>query len=233
MIPHPSLPVLCALALAAVSPAWLLADPAPSGAARWEKEISAIEARRTESPAQPGALLFVGSSSIRLWDLEGSWPGKGALNHGFGGSNLSDTVHFFDRIIAPYQPRAVIVYAGDNDVAKNRTADEVAADFQTLAGLVGKKLPGVPLVYIAIKPSIKRWNLWPEMKRANEAIAALCASAEHLHFADIAAPMLEAGETAPPAKEWFKEDGLHLSPSGYARWTAVVNEALREAGVEL
>src|SRR5690606_26138386 len=149
--------------------------------------------------------------------------------HGFGGSNLSDTVHFFDRIVAPYQPRAVIVYAGDNDVAKKRTADEVADDFQTLAGLVGKKLAGVPLVYIAIKPSIKRWSLWPEMRRAIEAIAALCASAERLHFADIAAPMLEAGETGPPAKEWFKEDGLHLSPSGYARWTAVVDEALRKA----
>lgn len=201
----------------------------PSGPGRWEKDIAALEAKRKEQPAAPGSLLFIGSSSIRMWDLGASWPEEKVVNHGFGGSMLPDTVHFFERLVVPFQPRAVIVYAGDNDIAKGRTAEQVATDFQTLVSLCEEKLPGVPLVYIAIKPSIKRWDLWPEMARANEAIAAICEARESLHYADIAAPML-AGAEGAPGKEWFLEDGLHLSPMGYARWTEVVGEVLRKAG---
>lgn len=202
----------------------------PSGPARWEKDIAALEAKQKEQPAAPGSLLFVGSSSIRMWNLGTSWPDEKVVNHGFGGSMLPDTVHFFERLVAPLAPRAVIVYAGDNDIAKDRTAEQVAADFQSLVSLCEEKLPGVPLVYIAIKPSVKRWNLWPEMARANEAIAAICEAKESLHYADIATPMLAGAEGAPD-KEWFLDDGLHLSPMGYARWTEVVSEVLGKAGV--
>ena len=80
------------------------------------------------------------------------------INNGFGGSTLPDSIHFFERLVPPYKPRAIVVYAGDNDIGKGRSAGQVTADFKTLAGLAKESLPGVPLVYIAIKPSIKRWK---------------------------------------------------------------------------
>lgn len=197
---------------------------------RYEKEIAAIETKTRAAGNPRGAILFVGSSSIRLWDLEASWPGLTVLNHGFGGSTLPDTLHYFDRLVAPFAPKAVVVYAGDNDIGSfNRTAADMASDFKTLVEKMEAGLPGVPLVFIAIKPSVKRWHLWPEMNAANEAIAAICAGREGLHFADIAAPMLRDRQGAP-APEWFVKDGLHLSPTGYERWTRVIRATLVEAG---
>jgi lysophospholipase L1-like esterase len=215
----------CAAALAAVAATAFAADPAPSGHERWEADVAALEARE----AAPGGIVFVGSSSVRLWDLAGSWPGSDMVNRGFGGSLLSDTVHFFDRLVTPLRPRAVVVYAGDNDFSRGRTTAEVVATFEALAAKRLASLPDTPLVFVAVKPSVKRWALWPEMKAANEAIAALCAKEGMLHFADIAAPMLEGAAGAPDAA-WFQADGLHLSPMGYERWTAVVSAVLREAG---
>jgi len=213
-----------------ILPAFAFADePAKTGPERFAKDIAAFDIREAKAKSPEGAILFVGSSTIRLWDVKASWPGEKVINNGFGGSTLPDSIHFFERLVPPYKPRAIVVYAGDNDIGKGRSAEEVTADFNTLAGLAKESLPGVPLVYIAIKPSIKRWKLWPQMKAANEAIAAICEAEEDLYFADIVSPMLEAADTAPRA-EWFKVDGLHLSPMGYERWTEVVNGVLREAG---
>lgn len=206
------------------------AQDEPTGPERWEKDIAAFEARDTNSPPPDGVLLFVGSSSIRMWDLDKSWPKKGTLNNGFGGSTLADSIHYFDRLIAPYDPSAILIYAGDNDIAKGLNARETAADFKKLVGMIEEKFPEVPVIYIAIKPSQKRWDMWPTMNKANQLIAKQCKKDPQLFFADIGAPMLEGAEGAPP-EEWFVEDGLHLSERGYAGWTAVINESLREAGV--
>jgi len=172
--------------------------------------------------------LFAGSSSIRLWDVQASWPDRPVLNRGFGGSTIADSIHFFDRIVTPYQPRAIVLYAGDNDVAKGLSADQVRADYRRFISLAEERLPGTPVIYIAIKPSLKRWHLWPTMRDANDRIANFCREQDHLHFADIAEPMLQ---TAPgrPAPEFFAGDGLHLSPRGYALWETVLQPVLEEA----
>lgn len=226
--PFRPLPALAALAAALLPAPAAAADPAPAGPERWEKDIAAFEAEGAAQPVAPGALVFVGSSSIRLWDLKASWPGVRAVNRGFGGSLLSDTVHYYERLVAPLRPRAVVVYAGDNDFARGRSSTEVVAAFEALAAKRRASTPGAPLVFVAVKPSVKRWNLWPSMKAANEAIAVLCARDPKLHFADVAAPMLDGAEGAPDAA-WFQSDGLHLSPAGYERWTEVVSAVLREA----
>ncbi len=215
--------------IALLSPAFAEA-PKKIDPSRWEKEIATIEAKTKASGQSSGAILFVGSSSIRLWDLERDWAGVPVLNHGFGGSTLPDTVHYFERLVTPFAPKAVVVYAGDNDIGSfGRTAGEVAADFAKLAEKMDKQLPGVPLVYIAIKPSVKRWKLWLEMKAANDAIAKTCAEHKGFRFADISAPML-AGREGAPSDEWFKEDGLHLTPKGYAEWTKVIRKELVGVG---
>lgn len=223
-------PLTAIIAAVLVTATGLLFSDEPKGPEQWEKDMKAFEAREAKSPSPGNALLFVGSSSIRKWDLSVSWPDEMTINNGFGGSTLADSIHHFDRLILPYRPRAIIIYAGDNDMKKGLSAEGVAKAVKTLFDQIAKTKPGVPVIYIAIKPSIARWSLWPEMKAANAAVAALCAADEKRYFANVAKIMLPE-DGAPPPADWFAKDGLHLSPSGYARWTAVVNEQLKEAGV--
>lgn len=198
------------------------------GPEKWETSIADFEARDAAAPPPKGALLFVGSSSIRKWDLESSWPDEPLINNGFGGSTLADSIHYFDRLFTPYTPKAIIIYAGDNDIKKGLNSAGVLRDFETLAALIKGVFPDVPVIYIAIKPSTARWELWPEMKQANDLIAAHCDKDEQLFFADISAPMLKSNEGAPSAK-WFVEDGLHLSPFGYREWTSVIDTIIADA----
>ncbi len=185
---------------------------------KWEKSIAAFETADKKTPPPEHPVLFVGSSSIRMWDLNQFFPKFKTLNRGFGGSTLADSIHFFDRIIKPYQPKVIVLYAGDNDMAGGLSPKEVLKDFKTLSGIVKTSLPDTPLIYIAIKPSISRKKLWPEMKQANDLIAAYCAQTENLYFADIARPMLE--QNLSP--DLFKTDGLHLTDKGYELWKKVV-----------
>ena len=204
----------------------------PKGPERWEKDIAAFEKRDKEIAPPSGALLFVGSSSIRMWDLEASWPKAKTINNGFGGSTIADSVYHYDRLIARYTaPAALLIYAGDNDINKGLTPAEVSEDFTELVAKFRSDFPTTPIIYIAIKPSQARWELWPKMKEANDLIAAQCKEGKNLHFADIAAPMLKDSEGAP-APAWFVEDGLHLSALGYREWTKVVNAALDAAKVK-
>lgn len=195
--------------------------------AKWEEKIANFEKRDKESPPPKGCLLFVGSSSIRMWDLEGSWPDEDTVNNGFGGSTIADSIHFFDRVIAPYQPRAVILYAGDNDINKGLSAEGTLQDFDTLSGKIRSKFPSVPILFLAIKPSRKRWEIWPEMKKANDLIAKRCSEEKNMVFVDTASAMLK-GNAGPPNEKWFVEDGLHLSEYGYQVWTGMVSQALAE-----
>lgn len=220
---------LPSLLLALACPSFTFSQDEVKGPERWEKSIVGFEARDRETPPEKGTILFVGSSSIRMWELEKSWPDSPTVNNGFGGSTLADAIFHFERAIAPYQPSAIVIYAGDNDIAKDLPPEGVLGDFEALASLISVAHPDVPVVFIAIKPSIKRWSLWPTMEKANALVRKACEGNEQLHYADIAAPMLEDRD-GPPAEKWFAPDGLHLSEWGYEQWTAVVKDVLREAG---
>ena len=168
-------------------------------------------------------MVFVGSSSIRKWDLQTSWPGSPYLNRGFGGSLLSDSVYFYDRLVKPYRPKAVVLYAGDNDFGRGATAQQVVERFAAFAAKAQADLPGTPVLFIAIKPSRKRWALWPQIREANRAIAAMCEASPNLDFADIATPMLATAKPGfAPDPSLFEKDGLHMSPAGYAMWKSVL-----------
>jgi len=202
----------------------------PTGPARWEKDIAALEAKQKEQPTAPGSLLFVGSSSIRMWDLGASWPAEKTVNHGFGGSMLPDTVHFFDRLVVPLEPRAVIVYAGDNDIAAGKSPERVASDFAKLTERITKELPETRIAYIAIKPSLSRWNLADKMIEANRLIAQQCAKNEQLTMVDVWKPML--GADGKPRPELFGKDGLHLSKKGYELWTSLLKPIVQSKPAE-
>jgi len=228
-------PALIAVVVAIATAPLLVAQPAAPAASdpdRWAGDMARLAARDAEDAPPEGCLLFVGSSSIRMWDLETSWPGERAVNNGFGGSILADSIRHFDRLIAPYRPRAVVIYAGDNDIARELSPEQVRDDFATLSARIREAHPGVPVVFIAIKPSIRRWELWPRMREANELVAAHCDGDELLHYADIATPMLPDDGSTPDEK-WFVQDGLHLSKWAYGEWSAILREVLVAAGVEM
>ena len=197
----------------------------PSPSARWEKSIAAFEAADAKSPPTKGGIVFVGSSSIRMWKLEESFPGLNVLNRGFGGSEVADSLHFADRIIFPYEPTHVVVYAGDNDIAKGKTPQRVASDFKKLTDAIHERLPKTHVLFIAIKPSTKRWSMYEKMADANQRIRDQAELDDLLTFIDIATPML--GEDGTPKAELFLGDGLHLTPKGYALWTPLVKAGLK------
>jgi hypothetical protein len=193
----------------------------------FEDEIAAFEAADRQHAPPDRPIVFVGSSSIRFWStLAEDMAPLPVLNRGFGGSQLSHVIHFADRTAIHYRPRAIVLYAGDNDLDERtgKTADDVVADFQTFKDLVHSYVPDTRVYYLSIKPSRMRWARWPEQAKANAAIAALAAADPGLGFIDVATPMLATGE--PPARELFRFDGLHLSPRGYALWTSVVRPRL-------
>jgi lysophospholipase L1-like esterase len=194
----------------------------------FESEIAAFEAQDRESAPAPGAIVFVGSSSIRFWStLAEDMAPLRVLNRGFGGAHLSHVIHNADRIVLPYQPQAIVLYAGDNDIGAGKSLETVVSDFETFVGLVHAKLPGTPIYFLPIKPSKLRWSMWPEMARTNERIAEIIASDPMLYSLDTASVLLD--EDGEPRDDVFLFDGLHLNAKGYAAWTEVVAPALRSA----
>ncbi|MDZ4859444.1 MAG: SGNH/GDSL hydrolase family protein [Candidatus Hydrogenedentes bacterium] len=192
---------------------------------RWEGAIKAFEAKDIENPPQSGSVLFIGSSSIRMWDLAKSFPGLATINRGFGGSYLRDSTHYADRIAIPYQPRAIILYAGDNDIASGITADELLIDFKAFEATIRKVLPETSIIYLSIKPSVKRWDQYPEQQKANKLIADYAKSGQRLRFVDVGTPLL--GEDGKPRADLLLKDGLHLNEAGYAIWNKVLDAELK------
>jgi lysophospholipase L1-like esterase len=196
----------------------------PDRAARWEKDVAAIEKRLRQSPPARGGVAFAGSSSIRLWDLKKSFPDRNAVNLGFGGSQIPDSTRFAPRLILPLAPRAVVLYAGDNDVAAGRTPEQVRDDFAAFARLIRTELPKTRVLFVAIKPSLARWKLFERQSAANALVKAVCARDERLVYVDVVPAMLD--KDGKPDPELFVADGLHLSAKGYEVWTAAVKKAL-------
>ena len=200
---------------------WKVASLHESPYSTWEKSITAYEEKDKAARYAPGGIVFVGSSSIRGWKtLAEDFPGLPVLGRGFGGSQLIDSTMYAHRIVLPYRPSAVAVYAGDNDIAAGKSPPLVFHDFQLLVETLHAADPKIRIGFIAIKPSIKRWEMWPDMKHANKMIEEFAAKDDRITYLDIATPML--GENGEPKPELFVKDGLHLTPAGYELWTSVV-----------
>ena len=203
------------------------ADEVVADPHRFDDAITAFEAADKAYMPEPGKVLFLGSSSIRRWDTARAFPEIDSINRGFGGSQTSDCIYFFDRIVLPYKPKVIVLYEGDNDIGAGKSAEQVVKDFQTFAKQVRVKLPGTKIVYIPIKPSIKRASLWNKMENVNQEVQTMAANRKGLYYADIATPMLATG--SPPDESLFAKDGLHLSDKGNALWASVIDPVLKEA----
>jgi predicted amidohydrolase/lysophospholipase L1-like esterase len=194
---------------------------------RWEADIRKFEEQdRRTSPPREG-IVFVGSSSIRMWDVVKSFPDFPVINRGFGGSQIADSVRYAPRIVIPYAPRLVVFYAGDNDLAASKSAQTVLDDFKAFARVVHEALPETRILFISIKPSFARWPLIDPAREANRLIRDYIATDPRLRFLDVEPIML--GLDGRPRPEIFLKDNLHLNAEGYRIWNALVRPYLEEA----
>lgn len=193
----------------------------------WEEAIVALEAK-TRGKYDPGqGVVFVGSSSIRLWDsLADDMSPMPVIQHGFGGAKLNDVVHYAERLVNAYQPRAVVVFAGTNDIepAASKSPEVLLASYQAFVGTVRGSQPDLPIFYIGITPSPRRWAVWPIAQSTNRLIAAWSAADPNLHFIDTSDALLASN--GEPDEDNYLFDGLHLSKRGYRIWREIIRQRL-------
>ena len=192
---------------------------------RWEKDIQKFEEEDKKQAPPEGAVVFAGSSSIRLWpDLQKDFPGHKVIQRGFGGSQMADLLHYADRIILPYKPSKVVVYEGDNDIASDKEPAQVAREFEQLVRRIQKELPRTEVYFLAIKPSPSRWKLAQKGRAANALIESYAERTPRVHYVDIWTPMLN--DEGKPRPELFVEDMLHMNREGYDVWVKALESHL-------
>jgi len=185
---------------------------------RFEKDIKAFEKADQANPPPADGVLFIGSSSIRMWKtLAEDFPGTTVINRGFGGSEISDQLHFFDRIVPVYKPRKIVMFCGENDVWHGKSPEQVYVDFRTFVARASEAMPGVPIGYIELKPSPARSKKWAAYQKCNGLIRAFCNDQPLLRYFDVSVDMLD--DKGVPREELFVKDRLHMTPAGYKLWT--------------
>lgn len=215
------------LRLAAIAAALVLitpfvaraADPVPS--ADWSKDMTAFAAQDTAAPSAPDCVLFVGSSSIRMWkSLKEDFPGIPVVNRGFGGSQIVDSIVHFDRLVLPHHPRLIVFYAGTNDIAAGKTPEQVVRDFETFCAKVHAARPTTKVLFVSLQFAPSRWQLREKMAAANAEIAKFCAADSRRSYVDTNPAMLAAD--GRPDESLYLSDRLHMAAAGYAVWTKLL-----------
>lgn len=193
----------------------------------WERSIRTFEAQDHRCPPAPGRIVFTGSSSFTLWStMEQDLAPLPVLNRGFGGARLQDVIHYADRVILSYRPRAIVLFAGTNDIAwpKPATARQVYEGYLAFINLVQSTLPETPIYFVAITPTPSRWQYWPIVQEANYLIEEHTRQDPCLRFIDLTDQLL--GPDGKPERSLYRGDRLHPNAKGYAKWTAVIKPRL-------
>lgn len=223
-------PVVAVAPQAVVATPVAVAPPATQLAAidpRWMSSFEAFAAADLKQAPQPGGVVFVGSSSIRLWnDLETSFADQPVvIKRGFGGSQLLDCVKLVNRLVLPYKPRMVVVYAGENDLSEGATPHDVLERFTDFVRAVKAELPESRIAFVSIKPSPSRLGILASVRETNELIRAYSVTEPQLDFIDVFSAML--GPDGQPRPELFLGDRLHLNTEGYALWQRIIAQHLK------
>lgn len=221
----PSLLALVLLPLALVAqtaaPVWPKAKPATHDFAKWEKDIAKFEAADQANLPPKGAVLFVGSSTIVRWKtLAADFPQTTVLNRGFGGNQIKDCIHYAERMIFPYEPSAIFLRAGGNDINAGWPVEEVFADFKAFVAKVRGKFPNIPITFIGLSPTVKRLEQVAAGNQLNDLVAAYCKTQRGLTYIDTRTTTLDAAGKVRP--ELFVEDMLHFNEEGYKVLVAAV-----------
>lgn len=193
----------------------------------WEADVAALEIAAQATPALENAVVFVGSSSIRLWDsLAQDMAPIPVIQRGFGGAKLNDTVYYADRLVNAYHPAAVVIFAGSNDITPGdtKTPEQLLKSYQQFVARVRVDNPELPIYYIGITPSPKRWEVWPEAQAVNAVIEDYSQDSSGLFYIDTGPALMNV--QGDPDSENYMFDGLHLSDQGYRVWTSIIRPRL-------
>lgn len=191
----------------------------------FEEDIQIFEQADRKSFPPSDAILFIGSSSIRMWQtLEEDMAPLPVINRGFGGSQAHHVLHFVDRIVIPYQPRAIVFYEGDNDIAAGKSPQQFIDECRIFADRVQRQLTGTPIFFLSVKPSFSRLQFEEQRREANKLLQELCAGDERLHYIDVSTVMFD--ETGQLRDDIFLDDQLHLNAKGYELWADIVRKEL-------
>ncbi|MFY9349624.1 MAG: GDSL-type esterase/lipase family protein [Sphingobium sp.] len=218
--------LLAGILLAAAAPA---RPPNADPAFPFSNEIEAFAAANNSGAAVRDGVLFLGSSSIRLWDIAGSFRDRATINRGFGGATTAHVLHYYKRLLPPVPPRSVIVYVGENDLAAGAAPEAVSRDVLALLRRLRADYPRAPIAFLSLKPSPIRWTLRPKMAAVNQAVAAK-AKDMRVTYIDVGTSLL-APDGLPDAS-LFRADGLHMNARGYDRWTRMIDAWLDRTAQE-
>ncbi|MCX7009652.1 MAG: GDSL-type esterase/lipase family protein [Kiritimatiellaeota bacterium] len=184
-------------------------------------QIAAFESADKLNPPKPGAVLFVGSSTIKRWrTLAKYFPEVTVINRGYGGAMMADVLLYVDCIVIPYQAKHILVYAGDNDLAAKATPQDVLRDFKTFVAKVHAVQSGTPITFVSIKPSPHRMRIASKVAEANRLVQDFVKGDPKLGYVDITATLL--GPDGKPDPALFEKDGLHLTEAGYERFAVPI-----------
>lgn len=217
------------LFVAACSPVKKYKETYHDMAVSWEPEIQKLEQKDKEEKDPENAILYIGSSSIRLWkNIDKDMAPYPAIQRGYGGARFTDLIYYTDRIVYPHKFRALVVFVA-NDITgsdQDRTPAEVLELFKGVVKIVRKKYPKVPIYSVAITPVNSRWAVWPKAKEANTLVKNYCESKPNLFFIDTEKPYLNA--EGKPRAELFIGDQLHQNQKGYDLWASIIKKRLDE-----
>ncbi|MEE4193785.1 MAG: GDSL-type esterase/lipase family protein [Anaerolineae bacterium] len=197
---------------------------------RWEKEIKKIESRYGEYKPT-GRIVFLGSSSIRLWEtLEEDMAPFDVLNHGFGGSKAVDSTYYLNRLVNPFKPRALVIFTGTNDIngikGNTKSGEQVFFSVINLIETYHELYPQVPIFYISITPTPSRWKVWRDADTTNQLVARYAEKNPYLTLIDTTEAFINTD--GKPKRSLFQRDQLHLNEKGYALWTSLIKPVLEE-----
>lgn len=193
----------------------------------WETSIKKFEAQDRHLPPAKNVIVFVGSSSFTFWTtLEQDMAPLPVINRGFGGARMRDVLHYAERIVLPYHPRAIVLFAGTNDISgsKPATARQIYDGYLVFVRLVRESLPDTIIYFVAITPTPARWKYWPIAAEANRLIQEHTLTDPHLRFIDLTDQLL--GADGKPDRSLYRFDRLHPNEKGYTKWTAVIKPQL-------
>jgi lysophospholipase L1-like esterase len=192
---------------------------------RFQKEIDAIKINDTTYKNKT-VILFTGSSTIRMWkSLNIDFENKPVVNHGFGGSEMSDLLYYADDLILSYQPSQIFIYEGDNDISSGKTTQQIIASADSLLKKIRLKMPQVPVYFISAKPSKARWQLHKKYIDFNSGLKSFVSKKKNVYFVDLWKPMIDSNGIV--FQDIFIEDGLHMNAKGYGIWKKEIGKYLK------
>jgi lysophospholipase L1-like esterase len=195
----------------------------------FEKEILAYEQKDKTEKYDPASILFIGSSSFKLWkNIETDLAPLAIINRGFGGAKFTDLLYYTPRLAYPHSYRAVATFIA-NDItgsSNDKKPEEVLIMFKQFVRLIRKHNKKAPIFYVAVTPTPLRWKVWPEIKKGNELIKEYCSGHTDLIFIETESPYL--GENGEPKAEYFLADRLHQNTEGYAVWSKIIKTKIQE-----